>query len=365
MSDAEVAIYQPQAPGDILSDDEIRRLYRMGEALAKGGMFKEVRQAEQAFSKMLIGHYLGLNPAQSMLNLHLVRGNVQFAYPFFAQLIRSHAGYDYKILEHTPEKAEIEFFRGGESLGTVTFTMEDAEKAGLVKDDGAWKTYPENMLVARALSKGTRFFMGEVMGGIPVYVLGETPPEPEGLTAGEGDGSAPGIDLGPKVEAVLERAASLGVEALAHRPTIEMQLGKRSPDVVNAWVRNATKQLDAVEEAAIKEEEVQDAEVVEEEAEQARAVRPPESEPTSSDDDNDDSGPPATESSAAPPAGSLLEEQELDQEVLRRQLEHLMYRRDHESFSEEKFEMLMEEIDKIEDGLRRAGAEVPGQEKML
>jgi hypothetical protein len=96
------------------------------------------------------------------------------------------------------------------------------------------------------MSNGVRWYVPEATGGIPVYVEGEVPAAPE-LTAGDGDGQPQGLDLGPKVEAVITRATELGHAALSDRATIELTLGSRSPDVVNRWVRQATGQLDVME----------------------------------------------------------------------------------------------------------------------
>lgn len=241
-------------PQELLSDNEIERLWRMATALAKGRMFKDVTQAEQAFSKMLIGHYLGMNPAQAMMGIQLVRGGVMFSYPTLGAFIRSRPGYDYKILEHTDDAAEIEFSHEDEVLGTARFTVADAKRAKIIKDGGGWETYPENMCVARALSKGARFFMGEVFFGIPVYVEGEIPPEAE-LSAGEGNGEARGVELPAEVEDVIRRAESLGHQGWAERSVWEYRKD-RGQETLDATLVQARDDLDAME-AAIPDVEVE------------------------------------------------------------------------------------------------------------
>ena len=43
--------------------------------------------------------------------------------------------------------------------------------ANLVKDKSGWVKYPRNMLFARAMSNGVRWFAPEATGGLPVYTV--------------------------------------------------------------------------------------------------------------------------------------------------------------------------------------------------
>lgn len=180
----------------LMTDDEIRKLWRIAKPLAESRMFKNVTQAEQAFAKMIIGRDLGLSPAQAMQGLHLVEGGIMVAYPMLGQFVRARAGYDFRLVEHTNEKCAIEFLRDGESLGVSEFTIEDAKTAKLIKDGGNWTKYPKNMLFARAMSNGVKWIVPEVLAGLPVYVEGEIEPErmvdggrelPEGATRTDDD----------------------------------------------------------------------------------------------------------------------------------------------------------------------------------
>jgi len=54
--------------------------------------------------------------------------------------------------------------------------MQDATKAGLASQ-GIWKSYPRNMLYARAMSNGAKWYCPSIFGG-PVYHNGELANEP-------------------------------------------------------------------------------------------------------------------------------------------------------------------------------------------
>lgn len=318
------------SPAELLpSDDEIRRMYRIAEALWQSGAWKDVKKAEMAFAKMVIGRDLGMTPAQAMQGIHLVEGGIQMHYATLGQFVRSREGYDYRAgwikevptldvgtlnpqtgeLERTvPEQvfvwhdeedplddrpvigAVVVFTVDGDQRGVSRYTTADALAANLIKDDkrAAWNTSRRNMLLARAMSNGVKWFVPEVMGGLPVYVTEahELPVKASVTEAvGEGDDEGQGLDLGPKVEAIIERARELGHHGLSNRAAIELAVGNRAPGVINEWVARAREELDrfaaekakaeetavepgaeaprATEEQVVPEEEV-DAEVVEE-----------------------------------------------------------------------------------------------------
>lgn len=249
MEIAEVRDFTPVVSRGLSSDSEIRRMWRIGSALAQSGMFKDVESAAQAFAKIIVGHDLGLTPAQAMMGLHIVEDSPMLHYATLGGFIRSREGYDYRVREHDETKCAIEFFRHGESLGKSEFTMDDAKALG-VKFTGRsgrptmWKKQPKTMLLARALSMGVRWYMPEVLSGVPVYVEGEIEPQRERIG---GSGDAEGIELGQSVEAVLIRAKALGHEGIADRAAAEMALGGQSPQLVDQWVANMHAELDKID----------------------------------------------------------------------------------------------------------------------
>jgi hypothetical protein len=79
-------------------------------------------------------------------------------------------------------------------LGVSTFTVEDASRAGLLQQRGAgaWDKYLRNMLLARALTNGARWYCPGVFGGA-VY-------DPEELNLTHAGGPDPVGPLPPPVE---------------------------------------------------------------------------------------------------------------------------------------------------------------------
>jgi hypothetical protein len=268
----------------LMNDDEIRRAYRIAEALYASGAYKDVKRAEVAFAKIVIGRDLGLSPAQAMGGIHLVEGGVQMHYAMLGQFVRAREGYDYRpgwikqanrpgapvegevvddaelvVVWHDEEDpadmrpivgAVVEFTVAGKRRGVSRYTLEDARAANLIKDSNkaAWNTSPRNMLLARAISNGVKWFVPEALGGLPVYVEGELPSaDRKSLTAGSGDDNGDGgqgIDLGPQVEKIIKRGTELGHRGLSNRAAVELAVGGRAPGAVKEWCERANAELD-------------------------------------------------------------------------------------------------------------------------
>jgi hypothetical protein len=152
----------------ILPENSIANL---GQIFAASGYFQDARDASQAIVKILAGQELGLPPIASMTGIHIIKGKVSLSATTMAAVLKRHGNYDYRVLEHSHEGCKIEFFQNGESIGISEFTMEDAKMAGLMKGDN-YRKYPRNMLFARAMSNGIRWYCPDILGG-PAYTPGE------------------------------------------------------------------------------------------------------------------------------------------------------------------------------------------------
>jgi hypothetical protein len=238
-----------RAPG-ILSDDEIARSWRIAEAMARSGLFPDAKSAEAAFAKMLVGLDLGLSPTQALMGVHMVEGKPQISSAVLAGFVRQSSEYEYEVAEHDDEHCVIGFYRRDpelQLLGMSEFSLDDAERAGLVKDRGAWRKYPRNMTFARAMSNGVRWYCADLLGGVPVYTEADEFERREVLTMGSADEPREPMALGIKVEKVIARAVELGHVGLSDRATIEMSLKDRAPQVASEWAANAEAELDRFE----------------------------------------------------------------------------------------------------------------------
>ena len=87
-----------------------------------------------------------------------------------AQLLRAlaiRAGYRVYRLESTDESCTARIVAGdGRIVGESTFTLEQAKKAGLIRQGSPWTTHPARMLWARASKNAIVDFAPEIALGI-------------------------------------------------------------------------------------------------------------------------------------------------------------------------------------------------------
>lgn len=147
------------APG--ITADELKELETFCTHLARSGYFKDASQVSQAIVKVLMGRELGLAPMASMTKIYIIEGKPAVGADLLARMIKLSGKYNYRIVEHTADKCRIEFLERidgqWQTVGESEFTMAEAQKAQLHNKNN-WKNYPKNMLFARALSNGQKWF---------------------------------------------------------------------------------------------------------------------------------------------------------------------------------------------------------------
>jgi hypothetical protein len=179
----------------------------IGETFHKSGMFADIKSAQQAVVKIMAGAEMGISPFASMSGIHIIQGKPTIGAGLMAARVKGFGKYDYRVLEHTDKICSIEFGEktpaGLKSLGTSTFTIDDAKKAGTKNLD----RFPKNMLFARAMSNGVKWYTPDIYES-PVYV----PEEMESVTI---DASAEVVETPTKRVLTPEQFEKLvaGIEA--------------------------------------------------------------------------------------------------------------------------------------------------------
>lgn len=141
----------------------------MGDIFVKSGYFKDARDQAQAIVKILYGRELGFSPVISMSGIHIIEGKPALSANLLGAMVKRSGKYDYRIVTLTDTACSLEFTQDGKVSGTSDFTMNDANRAGVVRQGSGWTKYPRNMLFARALSNGAKMFCPE-LSACPVYV---------------------------------------------------------------------------------------------------------------------------------------------------------------------------------------------------
>lgn len=137
----------------------------LGKAFQESGMFPDIKSAAQAIVKIQAGQEIGVSPFAAMSGIHVILGKPVLGAGIVASKVKGSGKYDYKVAKLTDEVCEIIFYEGKTILGPSVFTIQEARKAGTKNID----KFPKNMLFARAISNGVKFFCPDVFNG-PVYV---------------------------------------------------------------------------------------------------------------------------------------------------------------------------------------------------
>lgn len=137
----------------------------MGKAFHESGMFTDIKTAAQAVVKIQAGAEIGIPPFAAMSGIHIIQGKPAIGAGLMASAVKGSGKYDYRVKDQTEKVCSIDFLQGKEFIGNSTFTIEDAKKAQTKNID----KFPRNMLFARAMSNGVKWFCPDIFSG-PVYV---------------------------------------------------------------------------------------------------------------------------------------------------------------------------------------------------
>jgi hypothetical protein len=147
------------------SEHEMMVYHTMAEQAVSSKMYKGIGDKAGVMMIMLAARELGI-PAMQALNggLNIIQGKVEISARMMSALIRK-AGHHIKVKECSETQCILEGRRSdtGESL-TSSFSVAEAQKAGLVKTGGGWTKFPKDMCFARALSRLARQLFSDVIG---------------------------------------------------------------------------------------------------------------------------------------------------------------------------------------------------------
>jgi hypothetical protein len=154
-------------------DVNMDELKRLGMMLALSGYFDQHNDqgvaTAQMCVKVLAGREIGFGPFAAVNGIHIIKGKPSISANIMAAAVKSHPTYDYRVRVMTDKEVAIDFFEimdgKREKIGTSEFNAADAAKAG-TQNMGK---FPRNMLFARAMSNGVRWYCPDVFSGNSVY----------------------------------------------------------------------------------------------------------------------------------------------------------------------------------------------------
>jgi hypothetical protein len=136
----------------------------MAISVVKSGFFGAVKTEAQAMTLMLIAQADGIHPIRAAMEYDIIGGKpAPKATTVLARFQES--GGTVQWLHSDDKKAVAKFShpKGGEI--TITWTIERAQKAELLKND-TWKKFPDQMLRARCIPEGVRAIFPACLSGM-------------------------------------------------------------------------------------------------------------------------------------------------------------------------------------------------------
>ncbi len=139
-------------------------MMEIAQLFAESKMFKDVSAIAQAFVKIQAGKEIGIAPFAAMTGINIIMGKLTISAGLMAGCVKGSGKYDYKVVKLDDTICSIDFYKGTKLEGNSTFTVADATKAGTQN----MAKYPRNMLFARAMSNGQKWYCPDVFT-MPVY----------------------------------------------------------------------------------------------------------------------------------------------------------------------------------------------------
>lgn len=125
---------------------------------------------EECLMAMMAGNEVGLGAMASMQNIAVINGHPSIYGDAALALVKASPDYE-SLQEEITDNGKTAVCiakRRGEKEVKRTFTMQDAETAGLLNKSGPWKTYPKRMLQMRARAWAIRDTWPHVLKGLSV-----------------------------------------------------------------------------------------------------------------------------------------------------------------------------------------------------
>jgi len=151
----------------IPSEHEMMVYHTMAEQAVSSKMYKGVGEKAGVMMIMLASRELGIPPMQALNGgLNIINGKVEISARMMSALVRR-AGHQIQVKECTDTQCVLLGKRSdtGESQH-ASFSLVEAQKAGLIKPGGGWTKFPKDMCFARALSRLSQGIIQEEQGKV-------------------------------------------------------------------------------------------------------------------------------------------------------------------------------------------------------
>ena len=150
----------------LLQPSTMEDAFKLCQVLSKSDLVPRSYRgkAENVFLAFVAGQPFGWDATMSMRSFHIIEGQPTLKPEIQVALVRQ-AGHSISVKKSAVDEVILVGRRSDTGdTAEVSYTIEDAKRANLV-GKGNWKTYPEDMLFARAVSRMCRRLFQDVLLG--------------------------------------------------------------------------------------------------------------------------------------------------------------------------------------------------------
>lgn len=147
---------------------DLREARIIAKDIHDGHLFSSFGSPQAVLTAVMYGAEFGIAPIASLRGIHVIEGRPSMSAQLMVALCLKSGQFEYfeRISSSATEATYEAKRKGARSPQSVTYTLEQAKAAGLVKDKSAWVKDPESMLLARASSRLARIVAPDIVGGI-------------------------------------------------------------------------------------------------------------------------------------------------------------------------------------------------------
>lgn len=169
--------------------DELQSMDMIAAQLAEGGAVAIptalVGKKAEIRSIILAGWEMGVRPMTALRHIAVINGKTEPDGQLMAGIVMAkESDCRFEIVNETGDATTVRMIRPSRNLVMeYTCTMEDAKRAGLVRQGSNWEKFPRDMRRWHAMKRLCRAYAPDIINGIASISLGDLPvpvsPEPE------------------------------------------------------------------------------------------------------------------------------------------------------------------------------------------
>lgn len=166
------ALVRAQTQPTITAIQSFDDVLRLADVFDKSGFFSGEggkQTPAQLVVKIMAGQEIGVAPFAAANGMHIIKGKCAPGANLIAAKIKGSGRYDYAVERMTDTDVVVAFYDRGVKVGVSQFTAADAAKAQTQN----MSKFPRNMLFARAISNGVKWYCPDVFNGVAVYTPDE------------------------------------------------------------------------------------------------------------------------------------------------------------------------------------------------